>query len=400
MDIIQACRELAAMSEEPGRITRTFLSPPMHDVHRRAGEWMSAAGMRVSVDAIGNLRGYYEGRVAGAPRLVIGSHLDTVPNAGAFDGPLGVIMGIALVGRLAGRRCDFGIEVIGFSEEEGVRFGVPFLGSLAVAGEFDEDLLDRRDANGCAMAAAIRAFGLDPARVGEAALRDPVLGYVEFHIEQGPVLESLSAPLGVVTGIVGQTRMQIEFKGKANHAGTTPMRLRRDALPAAAEWVVAVEQTARATAGLVATVGRVEVSPGATNVIPGNVTVSLDVRHADDKTRRVAVDEILRAAGDIAGRRGVSVERGERYDQSGVRCDPALASRLGCAVAKAGYPAHSLVSGAGHDAMILARKFPAAMLFVRTPGGVSHHPDETVLPQDVEAAMQAGMALLESLESG
>jgi allantoate deiminase len=399
MDVIQACRELAAFSEQPGRLTRTFLSAPMRDAHRRVGEWMSRAGMLVSVDAIGNLRGYYEGRDPAAPRLLIGSHLDTVPNAGAFDGQLGVVMGIALVERLAGRRLDFGIEVIGFSEEEGVRFGAPFLGSLALAGEFDYALLDRRDASGCTMAGVIRGFGLDPARIPEAEMREPALGYIEFHIEQGPVLDSLGAPLGVVTGIAGQTRAEIEFTGSANHAGTTPMSLRRDALAGAAEWILSVEKSARAVEGLVATVGRIEAAPGATNVIAGGARLSLDARHADDEIRRRAAAGMLREAEEIARRRGLTVERRSRLDQPGVACNPGLARRLADAVEKAGYTAHSIVSGAGHDAMIVARKFPSAMLFLRTPGGISHHPDETALPGDVEAALAAGMALLEGMET-
>src|SRR6059036_2667238 len=266
---VDRCLMLAKLSEEEHQTTRTFLMPPMHEAHRLVRGWMEDAGMTVTVDAIGNLRGLLQGARSNAPLLLMGSHLDTVPGAGAFDGVLGVMLGLSLVETLDDQtRPEFGIEIVAFSEEEGVRFGVPFLGSRALAGSLDAALLDRRDRDGKTVAQAIREFGLDPDCIPQAAVRGNVLGYLEFHIEQGPVLDSLDLPLGVVEAIAGQSRFEIHFEGHANHAGTTPMNLRRDALAGAAEWIGCVEREAAATAGLVATVGRIEAQPGAVNVIP------------------------------------------------------------------------------------------------------------------------------------
>ncbi len=383
---IQYCRDLACCTEEQGRTTRTFLSPPMHDVHRILGEWMRQVGMEVSVDAAGNLRGVRRGR--GAGRLIVGSHLDTVPNAGAFDGILGVVLGVALVEALGDFDSGPTLEIIGFSEEEGVRFGIPFIGSRAVAGTLDETILRPR------VLAAIRAFGLDSAALPAARLSSDTIGYLEFHIEQGPVLESLGLPLGVVDGIAGQSRVSLAFHGKANHAGTTPMTLRKDALAAAAEWICQVERFATATPGLVATAGSIDVEPNVANVIPETARVSLDVRHACDETRRGAASELTAAAGRISHRRGIGFAYEERLDQAAVAMDANLRDALSRAVEAAGYPVHHLMSGAGHDAMILAPHVPSAMLFLRSPGGMSHHPEESVNAADVEAALEAGVRFL------
>ena len=396
--IVERCRALAAFSESPEGLLRTFLSPPMHDVHRLLGHWMEAAGMRVRVDAAGNLRGVYPAAADPSPRLLLGSHVDTVPNAGAFDGVLGVVLAIALVDALGGRGLPFSIEVAAFSEEEGVRFGVPFIGSRALAGTLDAGLLARRDAAGITVDRAIRAFGLDPARLPEAVLDPRVFGYIEFHIEQGPVLESLNLPLGVVTSIAGQSRLAVTLRGQANHAGTTPMHLRRDALAAAALWISIVERRARATPGLVATVGALDVWPGAANIVPGEARTSLDVRHTDDAIRRAAAGALLEAARSIGARRGIAIEWQERADQTATACDPCLVAALSRAVTAAGFPVHEMPSGAGHDAMILAARVPVAMLFLRSPGGLSHHPDEAVNAADIEAALAAGAALLTDLE--
>lgn len=390
-DVIARCRLLAEATEEPGYITRTFLSPPMHQVHDRLRGWMEQAGMRVFTDHAGNLRGVYPSHSAVAPRLFIGSHLDTVPRAGAFDGILGVVLGVALVERLERRRLPFAIEVIGFSEEEGVRFGVPFVGSRAFIGDVDNGLL-------ASIADAVKTFGLDPSRIGEARAGDDSLGYLEFHIEQGPVLESLGVPLGVVEAIAGQSRIDATFEGKANHAGTTPMHLRQDALAGAAEWIGVVEREARAIPGAVATVGRAAVSPGASNVIPGSVAASLDVRHVDHAVRRDLVARLQGRAEQIAKGRCLTVSWAQRLDQPAVVMDSALTQILEGAVADSGHPVHRMASGAGHDAMIVARRMPAAMLFLRSPGGISHHPDETVLAEDVAAALDVGMRVLEQLE--
>ena len=397
--VIGRCRALAEFTEEPGFIRRTFLSTPMRDVHKCLTEWMTVAGMSVKVDAAGNIRGARLGAVTGGGRLYLGSHLDTVPRAGAFDGVLGVVVAVALVESLRDRKLSFDIEVVGFSEEEGVRFGTPFIGSRALAGTIDETLLSRCDAHGISVRDAIRTFGLDPAGIADAGAVPDVLGYLEFHIEQGPVLESMSAPIGVVEAIAGQSRLDVVFTGAANHAGTTPMHLRRDALAGAAEWIATVEREACATPGLVATVGRLEVSPSAGNVIPGVGRASLDVRHAADNVRRDAISRLLAYADAIAARRGLSVSSEQRLDQPAVAMDAASTAMLEGAVARAGYPVHRLVSGAGHDAMILASRMPAAMLFIRSPGGISHHPDESVLAEDVGAALAAGEMFIEGLET-
>jgi len=397
-EIIARCQAIAKLSEQSGCTTRTFLSPPMREVHNILRLRMESLGMSVSVDPAGNLRGLHQGLHPDAPRLLIGSHLDTVPCAGAFDGVLGVVLGIAMIESLGGRRLPFALEIAGFSEEEGVRFGVPFIGSRALVGTVDAALLAKKDARGRTLAQAIRDFGLDPSRMSEAILHRPVLGYLEFHIEQGPVLDELCLPLGVVEAIAGRTQARVSFRGRANHAGTTPMHLRHDAVAAAAEWILAVESEARATPGLVATVGQVEALPGASNVIAGEVRASLDLRHAADAQRTAGVDQILFAARDIAKGRGLEFECCARQEQQATACDPHLTEAMEKAVHRAGFPVQRMTSGAGHDAMILAQKMPVAMLFIRSPGGISHHPDERVLPQDVAAALRAGMHFLEQLE--
>ncbi len=391
MNVIERCRVLAQFSEEAGATTRTFLSEPMHAVHAHLRGWMERAGMSVVIDHAGNLRGLYSSERPSAQRLFIGSHLDTVPRAGAFDGILGVVLGVALIERLDGRRLPFAIEVIGFSEEEGMRFGVPFIGSRALIGDIDHQLLET-------ISPAIAAFGLDPKRVNEARTAADALGYLEFHIEQGPVLETLGLPLGIVETIAGQTRFDVLFEGRANHAGTTPMNLRRDALAGASEWIAAVEREARAIPGAVATVGRLSVSPGASNVIPSSVSASLDVRHSIDPIRHDLVTRLLRCAEQTAASRCLKVSWEQRLDQPAVAMDPTFVQMLERAVTSSRRPVHRMSSGAGHDAMIMARRMPAAMLFLRSPGGISHHPDESVLAEDVDAALEVGMRFLEELE--
>jgi allantoate deiminase len=392
--VIARCRHIAACTEVPGETTRVFLSVPMHDVHAMLRGWMEAAGMTVEVDAIGNLRGLWPGLTLEAPRLLIGSHLDTVPNAGAFDGVLGVVLGVALVEELHGQQLPFAIEVIGFSEEEGVRFSKPFLGSLAVVGKLDSATLAHRDQAGISIAEAVRNYGLDPEKLASAVVAPDSFAYLEFHIEQGPVLESEAASLGVVDAIVGQTRLQVVFTGQANHAGTTPMHLRHDAMAAAAEWIVAVEDYARLHKGLVATVGKVDATPGAGNVIAGRVTTSLDVRHAEDTIRSAAVKSLLAIAEEFSADRGVTVASQTLLEQPAVPMDSRLSAMLHSASVKAGFTSRMMTSGAGHDAMILAEHVPSTMLFLRSPGGLSHHPDEAVLPQDVEAALATAMEFL------
>jgi len=382
------------MSEEPGRITRRFLTPPMHQVHAHLRARMESLGMSVHVDAAGNLRGLWQPAGADRKRLLIGSHVDTVPNAGAFDGVLGVALALECVEIAQELALPLAIEVIAFSEEEGVRYGSPFLGSRAVAGRFDNALLALLDADGISMEAAMRNFGLDPEKISEAALDPQAIGFFEIHIEQGPVLEAEGLQVAAVTAIVGQTRLNLTFEGQANHAGTTPMYLRRDALAAAAEWIAAVETVAGKTDGLVATVGRVLVEPNASNVIPARVQVSLDLRHANDETRGSIGEELVARATAIAISRGLTLQRTDRLDQPAVPMDERLTSFLADSIETAGVPLKSMPSGAGHDAMVMAARVPTTMLFLRSPGGISHHPAETVLEEDVEVALKVSREFL------
>jgi len=396
------CREIARFSEDLANTTRTFLSPPMRDAHRLLGDWMKSLGMEVRVDQAGNLRGVHKGDQPDAKRLIIGSHLDTVPNAGAFDGVLGAVIGIALVEALEGRRLAVAIEVVGFSEEEGVRFGAPFIGSKALVGELDEQLLERRDKDGISVRQAIAEFGLDSSNLDDAKIGGDVLGYLEFHIEQGPELEACDQGIAVVHSIFGQTRLSVEFIGKANHAGTTSMRLRHDALAAAAAWMVEVEREACETQGLVATVGTIVVLPGAENVIPGNADLSLDIRHPDNSIRESATLKFMNIAKRIATDRGISVEIKVKNIQPAVPMDKDLTDLLTAAVRAVRSPQEQplvIQSGAGHDAMILAPYMPTGMIFLRSPGGISHHPDESVLLQDVQAALAAGINVLKLVSS-
>jgi len=387
-EVVGRCRELARISEEPGRLTRPFGSPAMARANALVGGWMREAGMAVRVDAAGNLVGHLPGSDPEAGTLLLGSHLDTVRDAGAFDGPLGVLAAVAAVARLRAEDVGFpfAVDVLGFSDEEGLRFGTAYLGSRAVAETLDPATLALADAAGVTVREALAAFGED---VGAAARRgECLLGYVELHIEQGPVLEERDAPVGVVTAIAGATRAEVTFTGRAGHAGTVPMALRRDAACAVAELVLAVEAAARAEPGLVATVGRLTALPGAPNVVPGEATASLDVRHADDAVRTVAVARIRAAAEEIAARRGVEPAWEERLTAPAVAMDTGLSEALGSAVAELGLPDVRLPSGAGHDAVALASLAPVAMLFVRCAGGVSHHPDESVEVADVAVALE------------
>jgi allantoate deiminase len=369
----------------------------MRDCHRELAGWMEPLGADVQVDAAGNFRGVFPAAQPNAPRLLIGSHLDTVPNAGAYDGVLGVVLAIALLEELRGRRLPFGIEVVAFSEEEGVRFGTPFIGSRALVGRLDPELLDTRDAQGISVQEAIESFGLNPEKLPQAELESNTLGYLEFHIEQGPVLEKLNLPLALVEAIAGQSRLEFTFFGRANHAGTTPMHLRCDALAGAAEWIGTVERVAQGVPGLVATVGNIESKPGATNVIAGEAWLTLDVRHSSDEIRTRVLVDLIRQAEGIAARRGLSVQERTLLSQRAVAMDSFLNGEIEQAILKTGCKPHRMVSGAGHDAMIMVERVPAAMIFLRTPGGISHDPAESVACKDVEKAIECGLHLLDQL---
>jgi allantoate deiminase len=397
--VIVRCRKLASFSENAGGIRRTFLSPPMRDVHNEIAGWLRPLGVKVEIDAAGNLRGLYSSDDASAPRLLMGSHLDTVPNAGAYDGILGVVLAVALLQGVAGRKRPYAIEIVGFSEEEGVRFGAPFIGSRALVGRLDEKLLNLQDANGISLRRAIEHFGLNPEEIPQSALPDEAAAYLEFHIEQGPVLEKLGLPLGVVDAIAGQSRLELTVVGRANHAGTTPMDLRFDSVASAAEWITIVERVAKTIPGLVATVGSVQTIPGAVNVIAGETKLSLDVRHRSDDVRMRAVEDLIHHAEEIAQRRGLSVHCTTLMNQAAVNMDSFLSAQIEDAIRKTGCEPHRMVSGAGHDAMILAEKIPAAMIFLRTPGGISHDPAESVAVDDVAKAIECGLHLLHQLSS-
>ncbi len=397
--VIAHCRKLATFSEQPGCTTRTFLSSPMRDCHQEIAGWLKPLGAEIKIDAAGNFRAFYEAKESNAPQLLIGSHLDTVPDAGCFDGILGVVLGAALLESLHGERLPFGIEIVGFSEEEGVRFGVPFIGSRALVGRLDEELLARKDERGISVRAAIENFGLNPSEIPDARLKGEILGYLEFHIEQGPVLDELGLPLAAVEAIAGQNKLEVTFLGRANHAGTTPMHLRCDAIACAAEWIAAVEREGQLIPGLVATVGKIDAKPGATNVIAGEARLTLDVRHRHDDVRVRAVETLIQRAEDIAARRGLSVLRGPQSSQPAMPMDSHLVRDVEEAIRQARCEPHRMVSGAGHDAMILAEKIPAAMIFLRSPLGISHSPEESVKVEDVEKAIEAGLQLFDLLRS-
>jgi len=400
--IIARCRELARITDVPGETTRLFLSPATRDAHTLLTWWLRQAGLESRTDDAGNLRAVRPAAKPCAPTLVLFSHIDTVPNAGAFDGPLGVILALAALEELHQTPLPFAIELIAFSEEEGVRFGFPFLSSLAVTGKLAPELLTRTDANGVTVAQAIMEFGLNPANIATTCpLAPQTFAAIEVHIEQGPVLESRAAHLdpnaasiAVVESIIGQSRLHLTFTGQSNHAGTTPMALRRDALAAAAQWVTEVERYAASYTQLVATVGRLEVAPGAINVVPGSVRATLDVRHPKDESRHAAVAHLLTKAESAAALRGVTVSATLDSEQKAVPMNRELTVKLHQAAERAGFDAQSIFSGAGHDAMILAPAVPTAMLFLRSPGGLSHHPDESVREQDVEAALATLLNLL------
>jgi allantoate deiminase len=403
-EIVARITLLAAISETPEHLARVFLTAE----HREAADlilsWMRDAGMSAHLDAIGNVCGRYEGERPGLPCLMLGSHYDTVRDAGEWDGTLGLITAISCVADLnkKGRRLPFAIEVTGFADEEGVRFASTLLGSRAVAGTFDESVLNTRDRAGISMREAMLMFGLDPDHIGAAArARRELLAYVELHIEQGPVLEEKGLPVGVVTAISGATRLAANLTGMAGHAGTVPMPLRRDALAGAAECITAVEEFCQTDAnGLVGTVGYIAAMPGATNVIPGRVSFTLDIRAPTDAHRKLAVADIVRKIEAIATRRQLALQFDITHENRTVPCAPWLKAQIAEAVAAEGFPVFELPSGAGHDGMAMIDIADVAMLFVRCRGGISHHPDEHVETADVDAGARVLLRLIENFRPG
>ena len=399
---MQRCDVLGACSEEPDRLTRPFASDAMRRAHEYVASWMREAGMAVRKDNVGNLLGRYESATGGSSTLLIGSHLDSVRGAGRYDGPLGVMVALAAVQRLHqnGVRLPFVVEVVGFADEEGLRYGTPYLGSRSLAGGLDEADLGLADAKGVTMAQAIHSFGGDPKRIADDRWNEgKLLGYVEVHIEQGPVLEARDLPVAVVSAIAGQSRHSLTFTGVAAHAGTTPMDTRKDALVAASVFVQAVEGYAGGHEGLVATVGQLTVQPGAANVVPGEVTLSLDIRHTENTDRLLASERLIDIAVKIAEHRGIALTTRRVSENASVPCSPEPTALLVGAVEALGYPSLRLASGAGHDAVVMAGLTEVAMLFVRCKGGISHHPAESVTEEDVAVAIDVLSKFLELLDA-
>ncbi|NTV64903.1 MAG: allantoate amidohydrolase [Oscillochloris sp.] len=398
--VIERCQTLGTISEEQGRLTRRALTPAMREAHNLVTGWMRAAGMVVHEDSIANLVATYPADRSAARTLLIGSHLDTVRDAGIFDGVLGVLIGLAAVEQLhrAGRRLPFAIELVAFSGEEGLRFRSSFMGSRAMAGCFDPAHLTLCDGSGVSLADALVAFGGDPTLIPQEARRpQDLLGYLEVYIEQGPILDVQGLPVGIVNAITGISRARLTFTGSAGHAGTVPMRLRHDALCGAAEFVVAVESHAYDIPGLLATVGELAVAPGVGNVIPGQACLCLDLRHHDDQARLTGIADLHWRAAGIAATRSLSLRWDELLTQPAVLMSPSMRERLSNAVAAAGVKPIELPSGAGHDAAIMAAITDAAMLFVRCKGGISHNPGESVTLEDVALAIDVLGRFLQDL---
>jgi hydantoinase/carbamoylase family amidase len=397
MDRLEA---LAAFTDEPGRLTRLYLTPAHKAAALQVQRWMEEAGMTARLDAIGNVVGRYEGNTPGLPALLLGSHIDTVRDAGKYDGNLGVITAVAAVAELhrAGERLPFAIEVLAFGDEEGVRFPVTLTGSRAVAGTLDPAALDAEDQDGVSVREALQRFGLNPFDIPSIPRRkEAVLGYVEVHIEQGPVLEAEGLPVGVVTAINGASRFAVEVRGVAGHAGTVPMNLRKDALAAAVEMISALERTAQTTADLVATVGRIEALPGAVNVVPGAARFTIDIRSPSDAVRRDAIARLEETFRGIAARRGTSVSLERSYDEPAASCAPWLVEQLAAAVERAGIKPRRLPSGAGHDGLAMAGLCPIGMLFVRCKEGISHNPAEAITAEDADVAVRVLLDFLRRL---
>jgi allantoate deiminase len=396
--ILERCEALARCSEQPDGLTRVYLSTEQRAASALVLQWLRDAGMKARLDAAGNVVGRYEGERPGLPCLMLGSHLDTVRDAGKYDGMLGVVTAIECVACLFARnvRLPFAVEVVGFADEEGVRFNATLLGSSAVAGCFDPANLDRTDAAGKTMREALLEFGLDPDAIPTATRRrDEILAYAELHIEQGPVLEAEGLPVGVVTAINGGNRYAIELFGMAGHAGTVPMRLRRDALAAAAECVLAVERIAGAEPDLVGTVGKIDAAPGAINVIPGRVRFSLDVRAPTDPQRERAVAAMHAEFAGIARRRGLALDIEPVWEAKTAACAPWIQGQLGTAIEAERLSTRRLPSGAGHDGMAMIAIADIGMLFVRCKRGISHNPAEAITEADVEVASRVFLRFVE-----
>ncbi|HEX4407455.1 MAG TPA: allantoate amidohydrolase [Xanthobacteraceae bacterium] len=400
--ILDLADRLARFSEQSDALTCTFFSEAHKAAAAQLRDWMAAVGLDAKVDAVGNIIGRYVSAAADAKALIVGSHYDTVVNAGRYDGRLGILTGLVVAEYLqkSGRRLPFHLDVIGFSEEEGVRFGAPYLGSSAIAGRFDPAILRRSDADGVTLAVVLQKDGVDAAAIRSFARAPGTLrGYVEVHIEQGPVLLQRHLPLGVVTGIAASGRFRVTIHGTAGHAGTVPMPLRHDAAAAAAEIVLAIERRCSTAPTLVGTVGQLMVPQGAINVIPGVCEFSIDIRAGDDATRDVAIADVFEAIKQIIARRGVTADITEIGRHAAVPCAPQMQSGLAAAVARAGIEVLHLPSGAGHDAAMFAGVTDIGMLFVRCGnGGISHSPLETITAEDADLGARVLLDFLLNLD--
>ncbi len=390
--VLDRCEQLATISSQPERLERVHLSPEHSAANALVADWMREAGLSTWQDPAGNQCGRLEGATPGLPALLIGSHIDTVPDAGRYDGMLGVLLAIAVAGRLHRSQLPlpFALEVVAFSDEEGTRFGMALLGSRALAGTWNDDWFDLLDKDGISLREAFQDFGLDPARLPGAFRRpENYVGYLETHIEQGPLLEDADRRLAVVTSIAGARRFALTVIGHAGHAGGTPFDRRKDALVGASELVVEIEKLSKAS-GTIGTVGRLQAYPGGVNVIPGRVELSLDLRAEFDEQRDECLELIWASAEEICGRRGLRLERTELYRADAVLCDPRLMGAVRAGIQSTGdVEPMEFWSRAGHDGMAVVGLTPIAMLFLRCRGGVSHHPDEQVKRSDVSAALDA-----------
>ncbi|WP_288389340.1 allantoate amidohydrolase [uncultured Alteromonas sp.] len=388
--VMARCEALGSLSQNPSCLDRRYLTEQHKLANQLTSGWMIEAGMTTWQDSVGNIWGRYTSAVPNAPRLIIGSHLDTVPNGGKYDGMLGVVAPVTLMAMFSGegRQFPFHIDIVGFCDEEGTRFGTTLLGSRALTGKWQDEWRRLKDEDGISLEDAMKHFGLDFDAINSATIaQTDLLGYLELHIEQGPVLEQENLPVGVVNAIAGAKRFSLTVTGMAGHAGTVPMSMRHDALCASAEMILAVESISQQRPGVVATVGKIENAPNGVNVISGRCQFSLDIRSEEDTLREAALAEILQKINDIAVLRNVELKIEQTHSAPAVHCDSALQNTLLKGVTEAGIEPKVLASGAGHDAMAMAEICPVAMLFTRCKGGISHHPAESITTDDVAASL-------------
>jgi allantoate deiminase len=375
--------------QEEGGVTRLSLTDEERAAKDKVASYMEEAGLSVREDAAGNLIGRREGRNPDAPGVLIGSHVDSVYNGGNFDGPLGVLAGVEVLQTMEeqGVETEHPVEVVSFTDEEGARFSFGMIGSRALGGRLTaEDLTEREDSDGISIAEAMRAYGLDPERVGEAARPEgSVKAYLELHIEQGRVLENEDLPAGIVTGIAGPVWLRFTIEGETGHAGATPMGLRRDALAAAAEIMGLIEAEASGTGTSVGTVGQLDLEPGGINIIPGRVEFSLDLRDIDEGVRDGVEVRILEGAREICERRGVNLEVETLQRLAPAPCSELVREAIGRACERQNIRVYTLSSGAGHDGMQLTGLCPMGMIFIRSRDGISHSPDEWSTKEDCAA---------------